>query len=890
MNREAILEKGLLVDYLKEYERYCFGKTETKAYLERNLRVAERLYELCPENPLYHLMIAAVYIRVGKKEEGEQILKKYERNRVLQFKNADFRACFLYLAGELADDKLQKKNIVIQLQKLYQRNASQPSLYWYLSRLDEGFEKNPEKKLAFLEKQWKLGCKQNLLYIEVIRTLREHPEAARNMDSFLMQCYIWAQRRKVITKEMGVQIAKHGMRLKSCDKKYEYLLRECYRIFSTKELLAALCSLYIRAGRTDKTAAGYYAKGVEFELKLNNLYEYYMMATTEQKKKLLPEQVLLYFLYHDTLTSTQRVFLYKNIICYGDPESEIYEKYREPIEKYTVDSLLKRKISPEYAYLYEHVLYPQIFTREMAEAMADLMFLRRVSCSDVRIKEVEVSYEQLKERKRVSLKKQQAYIPIYSPTAVVTLIDEVGNLYRNTISYKLEKLLDEKKYIEVCKKYVKNHAGFLLYLCGKRPDMIKITKETEKFYSQIPETESFSAEYHNAVLMKLVEYAAAEERSQELPAHWFDIDGKTMTREQRGKMIMFFAKRGEYKKAFSWIEEYGAVFVSAHMILKILTALSDREIAERESYYRLCYGCFQNSQMNYTSLKYLADSFLGTCAQMAEIWKQAKAFGVETYELEERILVQMMFTGTKLDGHFEIYLSYNQRGPREYLQKAYLTYLSRETFVKNQEIDNRFYFLLEEEILGKKGYADICILAYLKYLSQKQSLSEKQKKACAAFLKEFFAKKCYYEFMQEFGRTIADALILEDQLFVEYYAPSTSEVLLHYIIEKDSVEKLHYTSCRMYPTYGGIYSKHFTLFEGEKITYFITEKKEDGTKIKTAPITKEMKVSILNSGTRYERINSMRVLAREGRDEQLQAEMQRYRFLEMAAEELFPLQ
>ena len=106
-------------------------------------------------------------------------------------------------------------------------------------------------------------------------------------------------------------------------------MRECYRIFSTKELLAALCSLYIRDGRTDKTAAAYYARGVEFELKLNNLYEYYMMATTEQKKKLLPEQVLLYFLNHDTLTSSQRVYLYKNIICYGDPKSEIYGKYKE---------------------------------------------------------------------------------------------------------------------------------------------------------------------------------------------------------------------------------------------------------------------------------------------------------------------------------------------------------------------------------------------------------------------------------------------------------------------------------------------------------------------------------------------------------------------------------
>ena len=194
MNHENLLEKGLIIDYLKEFEYFCFGKTDAKSYLERQMRRAEKLMQMYPDNQLYHLMQAAALIRVGKKEEGESILKKYERNHVLQFRNAQFRACFLYLAGELTDDKIQKKNIVIQLQKLYQKDHVQPSLYWYLARLDEGFAKNPEKKLAFLEKQWRLGCNQNLLYIEVIQTLREYPEAAGELNDFLMQCYLWAQR------------------------------------------------------------------------------------------------------------------------------------------------------------------------------------------------------------------------------------------------------------------------------------------------------------------------------------------------------------------------------------------------------------------------------------------------------------------------------------------------------------------------------------------------------------------------------------------------------------------------------------------------------------------------------------------------------------------------
>lgn len=890
MNDAVRLEKSLVVDYLKELENYCLGKTDRKSYLTLQERRACKLWELCPDQPVYHLMQAAALIRCGKLQEGEAILKKYEKNRVLQFRNPEFRACFLYLAGCLTDDRLQKKNILLQLQKLYQKNPGQPALYWYFVHLDESFFKNPEKKLAFLEKQWKLGCRQNLLFLEVILTLQGYPESAGNMDEFFMQCYIWAQRRGCITKEMGTQIAKNAMSLKRCEPKYEYLLRECYRIFSTKELLGALCSLYIRDGRIDQKAAGYYAKGVEFELKVNNLYEYYMMATTEQKKKLLPEQVLLYFLYHDTLNASQKVYLYKNVISYGDPKSEIYGKYQEKIEKYTRESLLKKRISPEYAYLYEKLLYPQVFTEDMAWAMADLMFLRRITCTDVRIKEVEVSYEQLKAPKRFPLKKGQAYIPIYAPSAVITLIDEVGNLYRNTVSYQLEKLLDEKKMVEICKQYVKNHPGLLLYLCNKKAEDIKITKENEPIYRQIANTPAFSDKYRDCVILKLLEYHCMEKTPHEIETQWWERSGHNMDREQRGKMITLLTKCGRFSQAFSWLEAYGTVYVAANTILKILTALSDQPEAESEIYYRLCYGCFCNSQMNYTTLKYLSDSFLGTCAQMTEIWKQARAFGVDTSQLEERILVQMMFTGTRLENHFDVYLSYNQRNPEDYVKKAYLTYQCREAFVKGETLDVRFYFLLEEELLKNQSFAQVCILAYLKYLSELQGMSLRQKHVATMYLKELLSKSQYYEFMQSFGQVIPEALVLEDQLFIEYHGASDSEVILHYMIDKEDGGDLKYTACRIYPMCSGIYSKTFTMFEGEKLLYFITEKKVDGSEYSTPAMTKEKESCILDSGTRYGRINSMRLYRKKHMEEKLAMEARQFHYLETAAEGLFALE
>ena len=143
--------------------------------------------------------------------------------------------------------------------------------------------------------------------------------------------------------------------------------------------------------------------------------------------------------------------------------------------------------------------------------------------------------------------------------------------------------------------------------------------------------------------------------------------------------------------------------------------------------------------------------------------------------------------------------------------------------------------------------------------------------------------------MQQFAEIISEALILEDKVFIEYYASPASSVVLHYIIEKEGQEKMRYTTCRLYPAYGGVFSKAFPLFAGEKITYFITEKREDGSEVTTSSMTKVKEACAFASGTKYERISKMRDFDKKGQKRELLENMQQYRYLEMASEQLFPM-
>lgn len=880
-------QQQLLTAYARNYEAFALGRIDSRRYYEENIKNTEQLILHFPEQPIYQLMKANVFLHAGELEKAEKLLKKYEKNPILQLKNQEFRAYFLYLAACLSEDLLHRRQILGQLQKIFRKNPEEKGIYYYLVKLDETFERNPEKKIKFLEKQWKSGNNQNYLYLETLLTLQKYPELLTEWSTFFVQICVWGIRKQLLPKELGPQLAKTALSLKKKGYKYEYLLCKCYEYFSTKEFLTAVCCYFMGECRTDSKAAGFYERGIEFQLKITNLNEYYMMSTVEKCDHLLPEQVLLHFLYHDTLYSSQKVFLYHNIVKYGKDKSEIYEKYRQQMEDYVVESLLKRRISQEYGYLYETMLHLENFTEEMASAMADLMFLRKLECKDLRIREVKISYEELEEEIRIPLRRGKAFVPIYTPHAKITLLDECGNLYRNTISYDLIQIFEFKTYLPVCRKYVKNHSGLLLYLCEGKGGNRLITEKNLEYLCQIPDTKGFTENYRNTIMLEVMEFLRKENREAQIPESWFICDGFSMTRQQRAKYLDFLLGKKQYENAYAWIRQYGTAYVSAKKVLEVLTHMTKTQEAESELYYRLCYGCFQNGQMANEILKYLSERFLGTCRQMTEVWKQARAYGLNTKDLEERILTQMIFTETMVEEHFSIFTSYYQRNPEDLVTKAYFSYCSREVLRQQVQIDSCFFFLLEEHLMKSWGGNDVCKLAYLKNLSQQTMISVQQKKLAGTFLKEFLCRRIYFSFMQKFADVVPETLMLEDKVFVEYYAEPGTKAVLHYAIEKKDSQRTMTRSCSLYPMYGGICTMAFSMMAGEKLTYFIEEIRGEERKT-TESQTIEKPEAVWKTLTRYGRLNEIQEIEME-KKEQIQEKMEEFAYLDLAAEKLFPL-
>ena len=68
----------------------------------------------------------------------------------------------------------------------------------------------------------------------------------------------------------------------------------------------------------------------------------------------LPLAIRLYFSYENRLRSDQKAFLYANIIQNRETDPGTYEKYRESMVGFSVESMEKGKINDQYAKIYRH--------------------------------------------------------------------------------------------------------------------------------------------------------------------------------------------------------------------------------------------------------------------------------------------------------------------------------------------------------------------------------------------------------------------------------------------------------------------------------------------------------------------------------------------------------
>lgn len=821
-------KKRMLVQLMEYYSAYRTKKISTRTWMGETEKLVERLAALDAKDIQTRLFQAQLLITQERYNEARWLMERMKADTDIEHAGPEITCYYLYLTTLYAEENAYIDEAVRRVELIYLANQDNWRIAWLMLHLSEEYAKSPSRRWMMLEEQFKRGCVSPVLYMEAWHLLSINPTLMIKLNAFALQILNFAAKKELLTREIIVQVRYQIQKLKGYSERAFFILKECYEKYPDSETLQVICSLLIKGNKTDSAYFKWYALGVEQELRITNLYEYYMMSLPEDFEEEIPKMILMYFAYQSELDYRKNAFLYAYVYRNREEHPEYYIKFCSRIENFVLSQIRKGRINKDLAYLYKNTITPGMVNEERAGQLVPLLFTHFIHTEKKEIRHVIVRYAISKEEHRYPVSDGSAAVPLYGEDYKVLLEDGAGNRYTVSVPYRMERLMMPDRLLAVISPYVTEHTGLDIYMCEGNQTFLDITSENMSRFRHIASAVHLEPDRRNEVCMKLLHFYYENDYMKELDEYLEEIEPGEMGQKERSEIIRFLIIRGMYDKAFFWIRCFGDRGLEIKTLVRLCSRLISRDgFLENKQMTQMIYGAFRKGKYDGNLLSYLVCFYNGTLQQMRDIWKAAEDFETDTYELCERILVQMMFTGSFIGERIEIFKKYVSGGAKAEIESAFLSQCSYDYFVKDRLIDP---FIFTDAIRvydrGEK-LKIVCKLAFLKYFAEnKEEMTPRIQAVIGRFLGEMCENNMYFAFFKEYVREYPLMEALADKTIVEYKTNPGSKVVIHYIIERGRYTKSEYLQEEMKDMYGGIYVKSFVLFFGENLQYYITEEKD----------------------------------------------------------------
>ncbi|MBQ3544953.1 MAG: hypothetical protein IJA34_08220 [Lachnospiraceae bacterium] len=852
------------------YLDFRMRKCQLDKWSDESLSLIERARGFNDNNMFLKLLQAQVYL--SKKDDenakwlldsvGENILDRKEENIPLY--------CFYLYVRTLQKRELDNTLMTTEIIKKYYENGYDKwELLWILMYIDPSFENNKSLKITRIKEQFKLGCHSTLMYYEALYVFNKQPALLRVLNDFELQVLNFGSKYDGIELRLAVQISELSMLEKSFRPLLFGILVKLYKKFENKTILTAILSVLIRGNKTDTKYFEWYELGVKADIQVTRLYEYYIFSMPKDYDELLPNTILMYYVYNANLLYDREAFFYSLVIKHKDRNPNMYKNYVKNIEKFALEKLRKGEIDEELSIIYEDILTTSMITEENEKNLPKILNTWKITLTDDFINEVIVFHKEIKDKTVYKVNKKCAYINVYTEDVIILFRDLNNNVYLNSIGYTIQKLYENKELNE--EAVIRNEDN--IYLVSKECEQsIKYQKRLKNgvtLFNKIIDNDSFNEEYQDYILSDIIEYYSNNFDSEDLDEFLKNVNITRLSRESRVSIIELMITRGLYDEVLEYINLYGTYGIDSKKILKFVTYIlrnGKEDLVENILIY--CSESFKKSKYNELSLEHLCNNFNGTTREMMELWRISKDFSIESRDLEERIIAQMLFSRTNVSSISVIYDSYYRKGSLKLIKKAYLFYQSYIYFVKETPIDELFFRHLEDEMIFNENVLDICKCSYLLYNSDKDSLSERTLEICRNSIVYLEKAGIIFDFYKNYDKFFDLSGKIMDKTTIVYRTEPADKVLINYYIETGNLLPKDYISEEMKQVFPGMYIKSYTLFYGEKINYYIMETRgEDSVLTESCEYNLDDR-TIEVSNSRFGKLNDI-LVCRELKDEKL---------------------
>lgn len=834
-----------LKDGIQKLAGYYFSfrlhDLNTEAWCKKSLKLIGRLRGRTDE-PLFLELLQIHLTITQKKGKDAGFLLRHVEDRVLRVKDGepDLYAYYLYVRVLYLRDSRVLKETLLTVRRLYESGNDSWRILWILLYLDEEFAQNKSLKLVRLKEQYAKGDRSPFLYYEACVVMNEQPELIRVLNGFELQFVWWGVKKEALTEKAGLQVAelcfleKHGKPI------LYRILGSLYEKYKNKIILDSLLALLIRDGRIEERYYRWYEEGVRLQCSLTGLYEAYIEARPAQCREPIPKIVAMYFAFDNSLNACAKEKLYENMLRGEQENSPVLLNHMPAIEQFAVQQITKGNVSRKLAYIYKRSVKPELLTQAAAKAYARILL---TACIDMgkRQGRVVVRHKECSEEFVVPIAGGEAYAPIYTEDAAVLYEDGRGRRFlirqdrrglREPQGRQEEvepaPLFHEEAMVRSCCQLGKPERGdiFLwMHICEKEGMYRSGREDVIDIYKRAVLSPLIMPYYKNQLCQRIIEYYMENYDGDKLEEQLSQLDMSGMPARDRVKLIELLIARGMYEEAYQELKQYGYEEISVNRLMKLCVYLLwAREEGEDVFLVELCARVFFKGKYDETILRYLLRYYCSTTKLMLELWQAARDFSVDTLELEERLIAQMLFSGSYADRIMDVFGDYYQKSVNQVLISAYLSLQSHEYFVHNLSVSPRLFSYIEQEYRGhRKDTPDICGLALLRHYSEQSSLAEAQVKLAGTLLEEFTEGKRCFGFYKKLERYLELPPYLRDKTAVEYQGAPDREVEIHYMLDTGISARKVYEIRKMDRAYESFYVMEFILFYGERLQYYITE-------------------------------------------------------------------
>jgi len=818
-------KKRSIVSLMEYYQAFRLKKISASTWLNETEKIVDRLVRTDEKNIASRLFQAQLLLTKKRYDEAQWILEHTgDLIRGEEVESPPLEAYYFYLTTLLRGDEEYTLEVADYVGRLYRERGEDWRIAWLLLYLSRDLNRSASGKWVFIEKQFYQGCTSPIMYIEALQILNVNPTLLRSLGEFEMQVLYYGYKQDVLSADVLEQFYYVAERAKEYSHTLRIMLEHYYEKTKDVRILKCICMLLIKGNRVNKKYFKWFALGLENELRITNLYEYYMSALDLNAQIDLPKMVLLYFSYQNSLDYAHSAYLYCNVWKNRDKYPEIYAGYESKIALFVKKQIGKERINRHLAMLYDNFLEESMLDEASRISLSRLMFAHEVILERDGIRNIIVYQPGRCEGSVYPVNGNEAWIMVYGNDCSILYEDYEGNRYATAAFATTTRLLRPSRFADL----VKDVAGDIeldLYMQERGSDAEANTTENLKRWMRLAESKQVETAICQDATMRILKYYYEQEESANLEALLESISGDMFTKKQRMEIIRYQVLSGKLDLAYRYLHKYGDSGVDPKIVTNLLTRMIERGgYAYDEQLLLLCVRCFERGKPSVAVLEYLIAHYVGLVKNMRNVWKATKGYKIDNQSLCERILVQMLFTGSFVVEHIDILKDYVAKNPKEDVVKAYIMQASYDYLIREQITNNYIFHQMGGMYLEGVSFARVCKLAFIRYYAENyHEATDMTKQVLTGLVKEFLAEGICLNCFLEFRDLPIDLQHLQDKTIVEYKARPGSNVKIHYqIISEDAPEK-EYIVESMDAVYDGIYAKEFILFFGESLQYYIVE-------------------------------------------------------------------